>query len=64
MLDKYTKINDEIKEQILFLIVDKNEGKNFIMGKDYMRFRFKTNDNLVYNKKKCSSMCNINKQCV
>ena len=40
----------------MFIIEDENEGKNFIMGKDFMRFRFydfmiNTNDNLVYNQK-------------
>ena len=61
MLDKYTKIIDEIKEQILFIIEDENEGKHFIMGKDFMRFRFKTNNNLVYNQKINVPVCNINK---
>ena len=46
MLDKYTKIIDEIKEEILFI---EDKGKEFIMGKDFMRFKFKTDDNLVYN---------------
>ena len=59
MLDKYTKIIDEIKEQILFITEDENEGKNFIIGKDFMRFRFKTNDNLVYNKKNNVLVCAI-----
>ena len=32
------------------------------MGKDFMRFRFKTNDKLPYNKKsQCSSLCSIKK---
>ena len=51
MVDKYVKITDEIKEQILFIIEDGNKGKNFIMDKDFMRFRFKTNDNLANNPK-------------
>ena len=59
MLDKYTKIIDEIKEQIFFIIEDENEGKNFIMGKNFMRFRFKTNDNLVYNQKINVPVCVI-----
>ena len=49
MQDKYIKIIDEIKDQLFFLI-DDDENENFIMGKDFMRFRFKTNDNLHYNK--------------
>ena len=59
MLDKYTKIIDEIKEQIFFITEDENEGKNFIMGKNFMRFRFKTNDNLVYNQKINVPVCVI-----
>ena len=59
MLDKYTKITDEIKEQILFIIEEENEDKNFIMGKDFMRFRFKANDNLVYNQKINVPVCVI-----
>ena len=47
MLDKYVKIIDEIKEEILFII----EYDLFVMGKDFMRFRFETNDNLPYNRK-------------
>ena len=50
MLDKYVKIIDEIKDQVLSLIDDDDKNKNFIMGEDFMRFRFKTNDNLPYNK--------------
>ena len=38
MLDKYVKIIDEIKEQILFITEDENEGKNFIMGKDLINY--------------------------
>ena len=45
MLDKYAKIIDEIKDQMLFV----TEDTSFIMGKDFVRFRFKTNDNLPYN---------------
>ena len=48
MLNKYVKIIDEIKDQTLFIIGDDD---NFVMGKDFMRFKFKTIDNLVYNQK-------------
>ena len=51
MLDKYVKIIDEIKDQVLFIIDDENEVEIFIMGKDFMRFRFKPNDNLHCNSK-------------
>ena len=58
MLDKYTKIIDEIKDQTLLIV----EDDIFVMGKDFTRFKFETDDNLHYNKKKlCQSVCNINK---
>ena len=57
MLKKYTEIIDEIKDQILFIIED--EDKNFIMGKDFTRFRFKTNDSLHYNQKINVPVCVI-----
>ena len=48
MLNNYVSIIDQIKEEILFF---EYEDDLFIMGKDYMRFRFRTDDNLVYNEK-------------
>ena len=42
ILDKYVKVIDEIKEEILFI----TEDDLFVMGKDFMRFKFETNDNL------------------
>ena len=47
MLDKYVKIIDEIKDQTLFIIDD----DIFVMGKDFMRFKFETDDKLPYNQK-------------
>ena len=55
MLEKYVKIIDEIKDQILFI----TEYISFIIGKDFMRFRFKTNDNLPYNQKIDVAVCVI-----
>ena len=59
MLDKYVKIIDEIKDQVLFITDDENEDKKFIMGKDFNRFKFKTDDNLPYNKKINVAVCII-----
>ena len=61
MLDKYVEIIDKIKEEMLFLIIGEDEnGKDlFVMVKDFMRFRFKANDNLVYNKKNNIPVCVI-----
>ena len=55
MLDKYVKIIDQIKDQILFI----TEDISFIMGKDFMRFKFKTNDSLPYNQKIDVAVCVI-----
>ena len=48
MLDYYAKVIDGIKEEVLSFI-DEFKDEIFIMGKDFMRFRFKTNDKLPYN---------------
>ena len=45
MLDRYVKIIDETKKEILFTI----EDDFLVMGKDFVRFKFGTNDNLPYN---------------
>ena len=47
MLDYYVKIIDQMKEEILSWT---DESDYFMMGKDFMRFRFRTDDELVYNK--------------
>ena len=51
MLDDYIQVIDKVKEEVLSFI-DEFEDEIFIMGKDFMRFRFKTDDKLAYNKKK------------
>ena len=55
MLTKYTEIIDEINNQILFI----TEDVAFIMGKDFMAFKFKTNDKLPYNIKIDVAVCVI-----
>ena len=60
MLDDYVKVIDGIKEEVLSFI-DEFEDNLFILGKDFMRFKFKTDDNLVYKKMGCSSLCNVSK---
>ena len=57
VLKNYTKIIDELKDQILF----KTEDDFSVMGKDFTRFRFKTDDKLLYNRKFNVSVCNISK---
>ena len=53
MLKNYTKIIDELKDQILFIV----EDNLFVMGKDFTRF--KTDDKLPYNKKINVAVCVI-----
>ena len=55
MLKNYTKIDDEIKNQILFVVDD----DIFVMCKDFMRFRFETNDKLPYYQKINVPVCVI-----
>ena len=50
MLNNYVEIVVKIKEEILSW-TDELEDEICILGKDFMRFKFKTEDKLVYNKK-------------
>ena len=61
MLDKYIKVIDKIKEEILFLTIDKDENGDdlFVMGRDFMTFKFKADDKLVYNQKINVPVCVI-----
>ena len=47
MLKKYVKITDEIKDQILLI----TEDDFFVIGKDFNRINFRTDDNLPYDQK-------------
>ena len=58
MLNRYVQVIDKIKEEVLSFI-DELEDDLFIMGKNYMRFRFKTNDKLPYNQKINVPVCVI-----
>ena len=50
MLNKYVEVIDGIKEEVL-PFNDELEDELFIMDCDYLRFRFKIDDELVYDKK-------------
>ena len=56
MLDNYVTIIDQIKEEVLSF---EDWDEIFIMGKDFMRSRFRTDDDLVYNKKINIPVCVI-----
>ena len=55
MLDKNIKIIYQTKDQILFI----TEKDSFTIGKDFMRFSFKTDDNFPYNRKINVAVCVI-----
>ena len=57
MLKNYTNVFDEIKEQIVF--ITSGDDDDFVMGKDFMRMKFKTDDVLPYNEKINVSICVI-----
>ena len=59
-LDYFVSIIDQIKEEILSF----EDDDYFVMGKDFMRFKFKTDDNLVYNKVVNIPVCVISLSCV
>ena len=51
MINNYVKIVDQIKDEIISWVDDEEEDDNFNLGNDFMRFKFRTDDNLVYNQK-------------
>ena len=51
MISKYVGIIDQIKEEVLSWVNDEEEDEEFILGKDFMRFKFRNDDNLVYYEK-------------
>ena len=54
-MKNYTKIIDESRDQVLFI----TEENSFVMGKDFTRIKFKTSDDLPFNKKIKFSVCAI-----
>ena len=58
ILDDHVKVIDGIKEEVLPFI-DEFKDDLFIMSKDFIRFKFKTDDNLVYDKKLNVPVCVI-----
>ena len=51
MINNYVKIIDQIKDEIIYWTDELEKDVSFRLGNDFMRFRFITDDNLVYNKK-------------
>ena len=50
ILNRYAQVIDEIKREIMSF-VDEFEDDFFVMGKDFMTCKFRTNDRLSYNQK-------------
>ena len=55
ILKNYGKIIDELRDQILFI----TEEDSFVMSKDFTRIKFKTSDDLPFNKKVNVLVCVI-----
>ena len=51
MINDYVKIVDQVKEEIISWADDEIEDDLFRLENDFKRFRFRTDDNLVYNEK-------------
>ena len=63
MLDNYVSIIDQLKEKIWSFVVDIYWDEIFIMCSDFMRFRFRTDDELEYNQKINIPVCVISLSC-
>ena len=58
MISNYVKIIKQLENEI-FSYIDEFEDEDFIFGGDTARFKFKTDDNLVYNEKINIPVCVI-----
>ena len=63
MINNYSKIANQLEDEI-FSWTDEFKDEDFIFGGHFMRFRFKTDDNLVYNEKINIPVCAISLTCV
>ena len=59
VIDYYLEIINQVKEELL----SRADEDYCVMGKDFMRFRFRTDDNLVHNKKINYPVCVISLSC-
>ena len=58
MINNYVAIIKQIEDEI-FSYIDEFEDEDFIFGGNTARFKFKTDDNLVYNEKINIPVCVI-----
>ena len=59
LINNYVNIIDRVKEEILYWVDDEIENDLFILENDFMKFRFRTDDNLLYNQKINIPVCVI-----
>ena len=59
-MNNYVDIIDQLKDEILSW----TDEDYFVMGKDFMRFRLRTDDELVHNKKINIPVCVISLSCI
>ena len=64
MLDNYVSIVDHLKDEIWYFTGDIYWGEILIMRCDFIRFRFRNDDELVYNQKINIPVCVISLSCV
>ena len=58
LMKNYGEIIKQLEDEI-FSFIDEFEDEEFNFGGNFMRFKFKTDDNLVYNKKINIPVCVI-----
>ena len=51
MINNYVKIINQLEQELLSWVNEEEEDDEFNLGNDFMRFTFRTDDNLVYNQK-------------
>ena len=64
MLHNCVSIVDQLKEEIWSFVGDEYWDEIFIVVKDFMRFTFKTDEELVYNQRINIPVCVISLSCI
>ena len=59
MINNYQKIIDQLKEEITSWIDELEKDDSFAFGEDFMKFKLRTDNNLVYNEKINIPVCVI-----
>ena len=60
MMDSYVSIIDQLEEELLPF----QDEEYLVMDKPFMRFKFRTNDQLKYNQKMNIPICVISLSCI